>query len=135
MALLKRILGICETKKPKDPRCWRYSKGRVIIAWARAPELQKPCGAIRLEGKSLPERLLVLYGMNGQFYAYRNRYTFMRRRIDPILGSEKIRCCGIPGPTFDYSGHVTSGPVKEPLKTYRVEMNKCNLIVWLDENI
>jgi nitrite reductase/ring-hydroxylating ferredoxin subunit len=96
------------------------------------PELQKPCGAIRIEGQDLPERIFVLYGMDGQFHAFRNRYTLMRRRLDPVSGSATIHCGGLHGLTFDYSGHVISGSAKKPLKKYKVEMNKCKLIVWLD---
>ncbi len=72
LGLLERVLEISKTKSPGDLGCWKYSKGKVEIEWARAPELRKPCGAIRLEGRGLPERVLVIYGMDGQYHAFRN---------------------------------------------------------------
>jgi len=76
LGLLERVLGISKTKSPGDPGCWKYSKGKVEIEWARAPELRKPCGATRLEGRGLPERVLVIYGMDGQYHAFRNSCTY-----------------------------------------------------------
>jgi hypothetical protein len=50
MGILKKIFGICETKKPKDPGCWAFSDGRVEIDLNRAGELSMPYRSIRLEG-------------------------------------------------------------------------------------
>ena len=84
MSLLRRIFGICTTQLPGDDDCWRYSRGKIKIEWARAPELHKTGGAIFLEGKGLSIRVLVVYGMDGQYHAFRNRSTFMGRRLDPV---------------------------------------------------
>jgi hypothetical protein len=54
VSILKRIFGICETGKPEDTGAWKFSNGKVEIEWARVPELRKPCGAVRLEGRGLP---------------------------------------------------------------------------------
>ena len=92
MGLFKRILGICETPKPKDPECWSIVGEQVEIDLARAPELGEGQGAIRLEGKGLSERVLVVHGSDGSFHAYRNRCTHMGRRIDPLKGSDRMTC-------------------------------------------
>lgn len=133
MGLFKRIFGICRTKPPRDAKCWKYSRGKVEIEWARAPELRKPCGAIRLEGWGLPERLLVIYGIDGQYHAFRNECTYTGRRIDPVAGTATLRCCGLSRSTFDYTGKVASGPAKEALKVFRVKTKQCKVIIWLDE--
>jgi len=48
MSILKQIFGICETKKPKDPGCWKYFDGRLEIDLNRAGELSMPYSSIRL---------------------------------------------------------------------------------------
>jgi len=95
MGLFKRIFGISNTRPPRDAGCWKYSRGRVEIEWARAQELCKPGGAIRLEGRELPVKVLVVYGIDGQYHAFRNRCTFMGRRLDPIAGTATVCCCSL----------------------------------------
>lgn len=120
MGILKKIFGICETKKPEDPGCWTVSGSRVEIDLKRAGELSAPGGAIRLEGKGLADRILVIRGENGLFYAYKNKCTHMGRRIDPISGSRDIRCCSVMGSRFGITGEVLSGPAKGTLKRFEV---------------
>ncbi len=131
MSILKRIFGICETGKAEDAGAWKFSNGKVEIEWARVPELRKPCGAVRLEGRGLPERILVVYGIDGQFHAFKNRCPHMGRRLDPVAGGAAVRCCSLSRSTFDYTGNVMSGPAKEPLRRFRVETKKCKVVIWL----
>jgi len=132
VSILKRIFGICETGKPEDSGAWRYSNGKVEIEWARVPELRKPCGAVRLEGWGLPERILVVYGIDGQFHAFKNRCPHMGRRLDPVVGATAVRCCSLSRSTFAYTGNVMSGPAKESLRRLRVETKKCKVVIWLE---
>ena len=131
MTILKRIFGICETGKPEDAGAWKFSNGKVEIEWSRVPELRTPCGAVRLEGRGLPERILVVYGIDGQFHAFKNRCPHMGRRLDPVVGSAAVRCCSLFISTFDYTGNVMSGPAKESLKRFRVETQKCKVVISL----
>ena len=131
MSLLRQIFGICTTQLPGDDDCWRYSKERIKIEWTRVPELHKPAGEICLEGKGLPIRVLVVYGMDGQYHAFRNRSTFMGRRLDPVASKQTVRSCNLFRSVFDYTGNVMSGPAKEPLKTFQVETKHCKVIIWL----
>jgi hypothetical protein len=131
MVEIKKILGICNTKSPKDDGSWHYSNGKIVIEWARVPELQKPSSAIRLEGKGFKGRVFLIYGIDGQYHAFRNKYSPLGLRLDPVAGTAKIRCCGLFETIFDYSGNVMSGYGKESLKKYRVEMRKCKLVVWV----
>ncbi|MBU1713327.1 MAG: Rieske (2Fe-2S) protein [Proteobacteria bacterium] len=118
MGILKKIFGICETKKPKDPHCWTFSDGRIEIDLNRAGELSMPYRSIRLEGKGLADRILVVRDDSGKFHAYNNKCTHMGRRIDPVLGSSDIRCCSVMGSVFNAKGEIVSGPAKENLKQY-----------------
>jgi nitrite reductase/ring-hydroxylating ferredoxin subunit len=131
MGILKKIFGICETKKPEDPGCWIISGGRVEIDLKRAGELSRQGGAIRLEGKSLADRILVIRGDNGLFYAYKNKCTHMGRRIDPVSGSQYVRCCSVMGSSFGVTGEVVSGPAKGALKYFKVKIedNKLNIYI------
>jgi nitrite reductase/ring-hydroxylating ferredoxin subunit len=131
MGLFKRVIGISRTKRPEDPKCWKYSRGRIVIQWGRAPELRAPCGSIRLEGRGLPEKVLVMYGMDGQFHAFQNKCPHCGRRLDPVTGSTTVGCCGLFPLEFDYAGNETPEQGKDFLKTYNVETNKCTVIVHL----
>jgi len=132
MGLFAGLFGTSQTKKPKDLGCWEYSPGRVVIQWGRAPELHTPCGAIRLEGRGLSERMLVIYGIDGQFHAFRNKCPIWGTRLDPVPGTAAVCCNGWARSTFDYTGNIMSGPGKATLKTYKVEVNKCKVIITVD---
>ena len=121
MGLIKRILGICKTGHPENFDCWNYSNNRVEIDLDTAHELAKPGGALRLEGKGLPGKILVINGVDEKFHAFQNRCTHIgRRRLDPVEGSDHVCCCSVFGSTFNYSGKTVSGPAKKNIKTYQV---------------
>jgi len=120
MGLLKRILGICETQPPADAGCWQVKEGQVEIELARAPELSAPGGAVRLEGQGLPMRVLVVHGPDNRYLAFHNKCTHGGRRIDPLPGTDQVRCCSVSKSTFDYEGRVVSGPAKGPLTPFPV---------------
>jgi len=131
MGIFKKILGICETRKPEDPGCWVVSSGRIEIDLKRAGELSKRGGAIRLEGKGLVDRILVIRGENGLFFACKNKCTHMGRRIDPVSDSQDIRCCSVMGSRFSIKGEVLSGPAKKAIKTYEVKIEDNRLNIYI----
>jgi nitrite reductase/ring-hydroxylating ferredoxin subunit len=118
MGVLKKIFGICETRKPNDPGCWTYSNGMVKIDLNRAGELSIPKSAIRIEGKGLADRILVIRDETGGFHAYKNRCTHMGRRIDPVPETSQVRCCSVMGSLFNEKGEIVSGPGKKNLVKY-----------------
>ena len=120
MGFIKRLLGICQTPKPAAENAWSYKGGRIEIDMDRMPELGVPFGAIRLEAKSLPERILVFKGADQQFHAVYNRCAHMGRRLDPVRDTSRIQCCSVSGSTYDYSGNVMAGPAKDGVKTLPV---------------
>ena len=130
MGLLQKILGICRTSPPKDPDCWTYAQGTVEIDLNRARELADPDGALRLEGKGLPTRILVFNGEDGKYHALTNKCTHIGgRRIDPVPGSQSLQCCSVMGSTYSYDGQVVSGPARKPLTAFGVESKDGKLIV------
>lgn len=127
---IQRLLGLPLTSKPADPGCWRYAKGDVTIDLAKAPELKTKGGAIRLEGKELPLRLLVVAGDDGQFHAYQNRCTHLgHRRLDPVPGTSTVQCCSVNKSTYDSSGKKIFGPAPNPIKQFPISGDENQLII------
>ncbi len=132
MGLLKKIFGICRTPKPADPGCWEYSEGKIAITLDRAQELKDKSGAIRLEGKGLPSRVLVFLGEDGDYHALKNKCSHIGgRRIDPVEGTETLQCCSVMGSIYDYNGEVISGPAKRSLTALKVEPENGKLSVFV----
>jgi len=131
MGLFKRILGICETQPPQDSDGWSFKDGNIEIDFSRVKELGVPGGAIRLEGKGLPQRVLVFKGNDGAFHAFMNKCSHGGRRLDPVQGEDKVRCCSLGRSTMDYQGKVLSGPAKHDITTYAVQQTKTHLKVVL----
>ncbi len=121
MKILKRILGICETRPPQDSGCWRMENDRILLDLNRARELKNPGGAIRLEGGELPERILIVHGADGRFHALKNRCTHMGRRIDPMPKGDALQCCSVSKSTFTVGGDLKNGPAKGALTEFPVK--------------
>jgi len=134
MGIFKKIFGICETKKPEDPGCWTFSDGRVEIDLNRVGELSKRDSAIRLEGKGLAGRILVIWDDTGKFHAYYNKCTHMGRRIDPVPGNSDLRCCSVMGSVFNTKGEIISGPAKKNLKQYETVTHDRRLSILISPN-
>ena len=134
MGFIKRLFGICETTPPTNADGWNLSGGKIEIQLDRVPELANKGGAIRLEGKGTPEKVLVIHGQNGNFHAFKNRCTHAGLRIDPFGADEQIRCCSISKSTFDYTGKLLSGPAKGSLTSFRVEREDGKLTVYLEQS-
>ena len=104
MGFFKRLFGICNTPLPGDAGCWSYSNNKITIDLKRAPELTLKGSALRLEGRSLPQRFLVVHGNDGEFHAFVNKCAHAGRRIDLVADEEKLMCCSLGKSTYDYSG-------------------------------
>jgi nitrite reductase/ring-hydroxylating ferredoxin subunit len=130
MGFFKRLFGICDTQPPADPSCWSYSDGRLEVDLDKAPELEAG-GAIRLEGGSLPTRVLLVRDKDGEVHAFENRCTHAGRRLDPLEGSTDVRCCSVGKTTFDVSGKKLSGMGKDDIKVWDVERDGEKLSVLI----
>lgn len=128
----QRLFGIPATAKPGMDGCWDYADGKVTIDLDKAVELKTPGGAIRLEGKNLPKRVLVVCGEDGEYRAYHNRCTHLgHRRLDPVPGTDTVQCCSINKSTYDTDGGRIFGPAPHPVTRYPVEKAQENLIVLI----
>ncbi len=127
--IFKRILGIPVTSKPEDPECWNYSDGKLTVDLRKAPELETPGGAIRLEGRHLPERILVVFGEDEKLRVFRNRCTHVgHRRLDPIPGTGTVQCCSVNKSTYDFEGIKVYGPAPDPIIIYPSSLDGDKLV-------
>jgi nitrite reductase/ring-hydroxylating ferredoxin subunit len=115
----KALFGICKTPELDSGR-WNLHENEIRVKVSKVPELQKPYGAVYLQGGRLEVPVLIFRGEDGQVRAYSNKCTHMGRKLDPVPGKEEIRCCSVSHATYDYQGKVTGGPAKEPIKVYEV---------------
>lgn len=129
--IFQRLFGICATRPPSDEGCWTFENEMIIVDLARTPELARPNVGIRLEKRGFPERVLVIQGDDGRYYAFRNRCTHGKRRLDPVPGARQVQCCSVGKSTFDYAGRKLSGPAKEALHTYPVTVEDGKLLITL----
>jgi nitrite reductase/ring-hydroxylating ferredoxin subunit len=129
MGFFKRLLGISATRQPADMGCWQYVKGEITIDLSRAPELTLKGTAIRLEGRHLPVRILVVHGEDGIFYAFKNKCTHSGRRIDLLSGNKQLQCCSVSKSTFDYEGKKVAGPAKGPLVKLKTEVKDGKVVI------
>ncbi|MGE0082892.1 MAG: ubiquinol-cytochrome c reductase iron-sulfur subunit [Desulfococcaceae bacterium] len=122
MKFFKRILGICETPAA-DEQSWRVSDNQIILDLNKIPAFSKPGSAVRLEGRGLADKILLVHGTDGNYYAFVNKCSHMGRRIDPMAGESALCCCSVSKSAYTYDGKVISGPAKSPLRTLPVQVN------------
>ena len=127
--IFQRIFGICATQQPSDEGCWTFDNGKIVVDLTRAPELSAKNEAIRLEKKNLLERVLVVYGNDGEYHAFKNSCTHGKRRLDPIPETRQVQCCSVGKSVFDYSGKLISGSAKEDIVIYNVVVEDGKLVI------
>lgn len=132
LGFFSRLTGKCATPEPYDAGCWTYDAGRILVDPARAPELSALQGAIRLEGKGLPVRVLLFRGTEGRFHALSNACSHGKRRLDPLPGTELVQCCSLGRSTYDYGGHVVDGPAKEAVRVFPVAATNGRIVVTVE---
>lgn len=117
----KSIAGICETR-PLDPALWKVENGRIHIQLSRVPALQQPDGAVYLKGRGLQYPVLIVRKPDNAFLACADRCTHIgHRKLDPVPGQNRLRCCSVNHSTYDYQGKRLSGPAKKNLTLYEAE--------------
>lgn len=132
--IFQRILGLAQTKSPGLAECWYYDKGKLVINLQKVPELQKPGGAVRLEGKNLPVRVLVVLSEDEIYRAYCNQCTHLgHRRLDPVPGTNTVQCCSVNKSTFDSDGKTIFGPAPHPIHCYPIEKVEEKLIATVSK--
>ena len=129
--IFQRLLGICATRLPADTGCWNFADGKITVDLSRAPELTMENGAIRLEEKGVPDRVLVFKGADGGFHAFRNMCAHAKRRLDPVPGAEHVQCCSVGKSLYDYEGKVISGMAGGDIRTYPVIEEADKLVITI----
>lgn len=119
MGFLSRILGVSRTKPPINGDCWSFEDGIVNVNLALADEIKNQDGALRLEGKGMPVRLLVVKN-NGEYHAVQNRCTHAGRRLDPLPGQPRLECCSVSKSSFELNGQKVSGPAGGSVTSFPV---------------
>jgi len=130
---VQRLFGLCATKPPADPGCFRFEGDCLIVDLFRTPELGERSGAIRAEKKGRAARVLVIRGEDGRFHAFSNRCSHGGRRLDPVPGEEQVQCCSVGKSTFDYEGGLISGTAESGTHVYAVEERRGTLVVHLND--
>lgn len=125
---LDRLKGVTHTPLLDNPAAWRYDNSELRLALAGVPDLAQLGHAIRLEDASLPEDLLIVYGVDGEYYVYINKCTHGQRKID-LDENGQLRCTSLGQSRFDYHGQVLSGSATSPLTTYTVERQGDELVI------
>ncbi|MBN2100090.1 MAG: Rieske 2Fe-2S domain-containing protein [Dehalococcoidia bacterium] len=121
-------MGKCETK-PLSPELWSVEGSKVVVKISQKPDAIPKGGAAYLQGKGLQEPLLIVHTDDDKYLSFTNRCTHAKRKIDPIAGERRLRCCSVMHSKFDYDGKPLSGPAKDPLKRHQVETDQGNLVV------
>jgi nitrite reductase/ring-hydroxylating ferredoxin subunit len=126
----KALLGVCKTK-PLSDDLWSLEENKVHVKLSQMPAPLSEDGAVYLKGKGLGKPVLIVKTEEGQYLAFENSCTHGGRKLDPVPGESKLRCCSIGHSTFDYEGNKLSGMAKGPLTRYGVEESGGDLIVTL----
>lgn len=129
---LQRIFGIPATRPPRDEGAWDLLHGEIVLDLNRLPELSRKGGAVRLEGKALPHRVLVVRAEDGSYHAFWNQCKHFGRRLDPVPGTKTIQCCSVNKTTYDLNGNVISGPGKAPVDKHLVRREDGKLVISLE---
>jgi len=127
-SIWQRIFGISATDEPREENGWHYESGQLTISLDRIPELTRPGTAIRFEGKSLPVKVLVVFGEDKRYQAFHNRCTHLgHRRLDYVPGTQTVQCCSVNKSTYTFDGGKIHGPAPRPIQKYPVEVGKGEL--------
>jgi len=110
---------------------WSLEGNKVHVKLSQMPDPLSEGGAIYLKGKGLGKPVLIVRTEEDQYLAFENSCTHGHRKLDPVAGESKLRCCSFGHSTFDYDGNRLSGSAKDPIKRYVVEESDGDLIVTL----
>ncbi|MDP8206035.1 MAG: Rieske 2Fe-2S domain-containing protein [Candidatus Electryonea clarkiae] len=127
----QRMLGKSATKPPEDESCWEYSDGLITVDLIKASELSESDGSISLEGKNLPDRILVIRGDDNDYHAFKNSCAHGKRRLDPVPGAGTVQCCSMGKSTYDYHGKRLAGAAKDDIVIYDVKVEDSKLVIVL----
>ena len=127
----QRLLGHPATQLPENNDFWEYIDGKIAIRLKEVPELSKPSGAVRLEGKGLSKKLLVVFGEDQEYHVFQNKCSHGGRCLDPVPGTQTVQCCSVGKSTFDYQGNLISGSATQPIEVMEVQQKNGELLIMI----
>lgn len=130
MSIFKAILGICETKLLSTD-LWSLEGNKVKVKLSQMTEPIPKGSAVYLKGSGLSRPVLLLRTEDDRYLAFENHCTHAGRKLDPVPGEAKLRCCSIGHSTYDLEGNKLRGPAKGPIACYTVEQSNGDLQIAL----
>jgi cytochrome b6-f complex iron-sulfur subunit len=130
LGFIKALRGICETK-PLDRELWELEGNMIRVKLNRMAELLEKGAATYLEDATLQYPVLIVRAEDDVYLAFANRCTHSYRKLDPVPGQQKLRCCSLMHSTFNYKGEKLSGPATGNLTSYSAEVSGNDLIITL----
>jgi nitrite reductase/ring-hydroxylating ferredoxin subunit len=131
-SFMDRLMGRPLTQLPQIEGAWSMEGDILTLDLNKLPELASLGGAVRIEGDALNDPILIVYGEDKNYYAFKNACTHAGRMIDPVAGTMTLECCSASSSTFDYQGNVLSGPAEGSIISYALEIQNDKLIINLD---
>ena len=129
---INSVLGICGTKMLDNDK-WCLKEGQIKLKVSDVPELAEKEGAVYLMSPDLGIPVLVLKSQKGEYLAFANHCRhLLGRKLDPVPGEDKLRCCSLLHSEYDLDGIVVKGPASKPIKKYKVEIDKDLLTINID---
>ena len=128
MRFFRALLGKCDTK-PLDAGLWKVDGNKVKVQIEKVAVAKGNATYLCCNGLEKP--VLIVRTADDTYIAFENLCPHGKRKIDPIPGEPKLRCCSVNHSTFDYEGKPLSGPAHKPLKRYTVEKNGGELVITL----
>ena len=127
----QRLFCIPATPLAPEGGGWRFADGVLTVDLSETRGLSEPDSALRFESGGLPDRVLLVHGTDGTYYAYSNHCACGGFRIDPVPTEQKIRCCTLMQSTYDYNGKFLKGTANKDLTVYEVSVEGEALQVML----
>ncbi|MBW2618230.1 MAG: Rieske (2Fe-2S) protein [Deltaproteobacteria bacterium] len=124
----RAIAGVCQTQ-PLAPENWTKDGDEVRVNIGAVEQLNQPDGAVYLIGQGLAKPILIVRAESGDLLAFQNACTHGGRKLDPVPGESRLRCCSLGHSTFDYKGARLSGSAKDPLTLYPVQEEEGRLVI------
>ena len=95
LGFFDRLLGKPLTQLPTIEQSWSFSAGTLALDLTKLPELESMGSAVRIEGETLPDPVLVVLGDDGNYYSFLNACSHAGRMIDPVAGTMTLECCSL----------------------------------------
>lgn len=126
----QRLLGIPATKLPINNDFWTIKEGTLIIDLEKIHI--KKGSAVRIEGKDLGKKILLVFGEDGKYHLLHNECSHGKRCLDPVPDEVRVQCCSLGKRSFNYKGEMVSEGEKEDILAFPIISENGMLEVKID---